>query len=155
MLYKKEREKKKEERVKLAGGLEKFFEQHRAEETPNAPTPGNSGCTPSISTSITVTEKKVQHITEDSTLPRGQSEEDTAAASRFTVEVLFDNPGTSPDYLSSYFIYDLITRGGPKQIKNIKFPVDANGKKFSSSYFYKTLVNRESIITRGFVIQLK
>lgn len=42
-------------------------------------------------------------------------------------------------------IVDTLIENGPKQESGFKFPADENGRKFSSSYYHKTLVNGEKI----------
>lgn len=163
--YKKERERKHEEKVKLSGALEKFL-QSRDHEPENIrqssidtvsqppststyyqPEPSTSthSSTSTVCQSTSTIEKTSSNLESESTTSNEAMDSDQEIECTSNIESLFklDDPGMWPTNLTQNII-DTLIENGPNQIDSgFSFPADESGRKFNYSYFYKTLVNGE------------
>ena len=158
--YRKEKNRKLDEISKQAGALKKYFRQPEKSEPEQESSNSTAefDCSqPSTSTttndtihiqSMNVTpdegEETEERTRSSSSSSSSPSEAECEDESEDCSHITLDDPGTWPNILTKKHI-DLLVEHGPKQEINFKFPVDENGRKFSGSYYSKTLVNGEKI----------
>lgn len=160
--YRKEKNKRIEEISKQAGALRKYFrEPEKTEPEPEQKDliqnavfdysqPSTSTYDDKNTKSKDLTPDEGDEMASSSStssnsfIPSEPECEDETEKEEDSAQIALDDPGTWPNILSKTYI-DLLVEHGPKQVTNFKFPVDEDGRKFSSSYYIKTLVNGEKI----------
>ena len=162
--YRRERSRKTEELSKQAGALTKYFRSANTKPKEAEMAKSHSqfdyseaqSSTSATSTDIPVnidpmdaefeeTARLLPSPTSLIDLSDPESEDEIKEVEDFSQMALdVDDPGTWPTLLTNKII-DILIEQGPKQITNFNFPVDESGRKFSPSYYIKTLVNDEKI----------
>ncbi|CAG9814624.1 unnamed protein product [Phaedon cochleariae] len=145
--YRKEKKRRIEEISKQAGALKKYF------GNPDEPEQKGLNQIAESSSSSSGTNNKSIDFTPDegdeaarssSSSPILSECEDESKQEESSAQLALDDPDSWPNILTQKYI-DLLVEHGSKQVTDFKFPVDESGRRFSSSYYNKTLVNGEKI----------